>query len=84
MTRESAQKAVRSCLQAMLPDVDLGQVADDTPLLEQRIITSFQVLDLIIHLESASGRPVNRDQLKPGNFRDIATIAKIFLQDAES
>ncbi len=69
---------VRSCLAAIKPEVDIDAVGDDTPLLKERVITSFDVLDLLLHLEQASGQPVNRTQLAPGSFRDIATIASVF------
>ena len=74
----NAMAKVRSCLTAIKPDVDLDAVADDTPLLKERVITSFDVLDLILHLEQASGQAINRTQLAPGSFRDIATIAGVF------
>ena len=47
---------------------------------ECRIITSHDVLDLILHLEEVSGQPINRGQLVPGSFRDVATIARVFLE----
>ena len=75
---------VRSCLAAIKPDTDIDAVGDDTPLLEKRVITSFDVLDLILHLEQASGQPVNRTQLAPGSFRDIATIAAVFFDPEQT
>jgi len=75
----SALTKVRSCLAAIRPDIDLDTVNDDTPLLEQRVITSFDVLDLILHLEQANGQSSSRAQLVPGSFRDIETIARVFL-----
>ena len=75
---------VRSCLAAIKPDIDIDVVGDDTPLLEERVITSFDVLDLILHLEQASGQPVNRTQLAPGSFRDIATIAGVFFDPEQT
>lgn len=70
---------VRRCLAAIKPGIDLERIGDDTPLLEERVITSFDVLDLILHLERASGQRINRTQLVPGSFRDIETIARVFL-----
>lgn len=84
MSPEQARMAVRACLQAVRPEFELDQIADDTPLLQERVITSFQVLDLIVHLEHVSGRPVVREQLAPGSFRDIATIARVFLVEVAS
>lgn len=75
----AATSKVRLCLAAVKPDVDLAIVADDTPLLEDRVITSFDVLDLMLHLERVSGQKIRRSQLVPGSFRDINTIARVFL-----
>lgn len=57
------------------------ELTDDTPLLEHRIITSLQVMDLILFIESLSGRPVDAEQLRPGRFRDVDTICRHFLED---
>ena len=81
MNTNDARQAVRECIGKIRPDLDMVIVEDDTALLEQRIITSFQVLDMILHLEHVSGHPIRRQQLQAGSFRDIATIARVFLQD---
>lgn len=53
---------------------------DDTPLLERRVITSPQVMDLILLIEELTGRPVDIERLKPGLFRDIDAICRNFLE----
>ena len=80
MSPDQARAAVRGCLRAVRPDLDLDRVADDAPLLESRIITSFQVIDLLVRLERAAGARLERSRLVAGSFRDIATIACVFLQ----
>jgi len=77
MSMDAAIQIVRQCLQCVRPDA--GDIANDVPLLETRIISSFDLLELILHLERASGRPVTRRHLVPGSFRDINTIAQVFL-----
>lgn len=77
MNMDAAIQIVQQCLHCVKPDAD--DIANDVPLLESRIISSFDVLELILHLERASGRPVTRRQLVPGSFRDINTIAQVFL-----
>lgn len=79
MNIDAAIAIVRECLRAVKPDIDLDCIRDDTPLLEARAITSFDVLDLILHLEQASGNAVSRAQLKPGSFRNVETIARTFI-----
>ena len=56
------------------------EVADDTPILERRLITSLQVLDLILHIEELSGRTIDAGRLKPGVFRDVNTIFTHFFE----
>ena len=73
--------SVRACLANVKPGLDASSIDVETPLLEERIISSFDVLDLLMHLEQVSGRPIRREQLKPGSFRDIATIARVFLME---
>ena len=80
MNAEQARASVRNCLRAVRPDLDIERVSDDAPLLEWRIITSFQVVDLLLHLENAAGARIERARLVPECFRDIATIARVFLQ----
>lgn len=82
MNDSSAIAKVRACLAAIKPDVDIASVSNDTHLLEERIITSFDVMDLMVHLEQASGRSINATQLVAGSFRDIRTIARVFLGTA--
>jgi hypothetical protein len=55
------------------------ELRDDTALLESRIITSLQVMDLILFVESLARRPVDVERLAPGAFRDIDTICRTFL-----
>ena len=56
----------------------LGGLRDDTPILEQRVITSLQVMELILFVEKTSGRSVNVSQLKPCSFRSIDNIYTTF------
>ena len=79
MNTTMAIATVRDCLKAVKPDLDLESLTDHDPLLESRVITSLDVLDLIIHLEQASGRSIISAQLVAGSFRDVNTIARIFL-----
>ena len=79
MNTEVAIQTVRQCLRSVKPEIDFSCLANDAALLETRIITSLDVLDLIVHLEQASGQPITRTQLVAGSFRDVNTIAKVFL-----
>jgi acyl carrier protein len=58
--------------------VSPDQVADDTPLLERRIITSLQILDLILFIERLRGVSINVQLIKPGSFCSIDAIMTHF------
>jgi len=67
--------------------VALGKVgpsglADDTPVIERRIVTSVQVMDLILFLEELLGEPIDVETLKPGSFRSIDAIVANFYPGA--
>jgi len=55
-----------------------GQLRDDLPILENRLITSLQVMELILYLEQLRGAPVDVEKLRPGTFRDINAIYQSF------
>lgn len=50
------------------------ELNEETPLIEQRIISSLQIMDLILFLEKLSGKSIEVEKLKVGVFRDINTI----------
>ncbi len=49
-------------------------LSDETPLLERRVITSLQIMDLILLVEELSGKRIDVQQLKPGVFHNINAI----------
>ncbi len=55
-------------------------IGDDTPLLAQRLITSLQVMELVLLIEELSGTPIDAALLEPGSFRDVNTICVKFFQ----
>ena len=81
MNQPTAINKVRACIASVKPGIDLDNVSIDTPLLEDRVINSFDVLELILHLERSSGKKISRRQLVPGSFRDVATIARVFFDE---
>jgi hypothetical protein len=57
------------------------QMRDDTPILEHRLITSLQVMDLILFLEQLRGAPLDVEAIRPGAFRDINAIYDSFFSN---
>jgi acyl carrier protein len=58
-----------------------GGLLDDTPILERRIISSLQVMELLLFIEKTSGKPINVNHLKPGSFRSVDTIYDTFFAE---
>jgi acyl carrier protein len=61
---------------------DIASILDDTLILEKRIITSVQIMDLILYLENLTSNPVNIDQVQPGVFSCINSIYTAFFAEA--
>ena len=65
--------------------VDATSLRDDTPLLEQRILSSLQIAELLLFLEELREKPVDLEGLTGGSFRDLASMCKAFeLEDARA
>lgn len=73
---------IRDWILAKNPAVDAVALADDTPLLEKKILTSIQIMDLILFLEHLQGHPVDIDQVQPENFHSLNTIHAAFFAAA--
>ncbi|MDQ3978903.1 MAG: hypothetical protein M3314_05055 [Actinomycetota bacterium] len=74
-----SKEALRRWVLERNPGLDGADLADDTPLIERRYLTSLQVADLLVFLEELRGKPVDPAGLKPGVFRSIDTIHQAFL-----
>lgn len=74
VTEDDVKAALRSWVQQRSGTV----VDNDTPLLAERILTSLQVMDLLLYLEELRQDGIDPRALKPGVFRDIDTIYATF------
>ena len=79
-TETEIRAALRDWIVNVSGKIKREQLGDETPLIEERIITSLQVMDLILFLEKLSGRPVEVEQLKAGAFRNINALYQNFFQ----
>jgi hypothetical protein len=61
--------------------IDAVELRDDTPLLEQRILTSLQLADLLLFLEELRERPVDLEGLTGAAFRDLKSMVAAFLPE---
>lgn len=74
MSATEIKAALKEWIAKKSGKVAAADLADDTPIIERRIISSLQVMDLILHLERLRGKPVEIDSLKPGAFRTVGDI----------
>jgi hypothetical protein len=75
-------EAVRAWVAARARDLPPDGVTDDLPLLAGRHLTSLHIPELLLLLERLSGRPIEVEDLRPGDFADLRTIANRFLAAA--
>ena len=79
---EEVRQSLRDWIVKKNGKIKPDELNDQTPVIEQRIISSLQVMDLILFLEQLSGKPIEVDDLKPGVFRDIDSIYRNFFNAA--
>jgi acyl carrier protein len=58
-------------------------LTDATRLIEEGILSSVQVPDLILFIEDLRGRPVDIAELKPGSFRSVDAIVATFFAEVQ-
>jgi acyl carrier protein len=78
VTGTGLREALREWIVKTSGRIDPETLRDDTPILEQRILTSLHVLELVLFLEQVTGRPIDVHRLQPGVFRDVETICRTF------
>lgn len=79
-TESEFRQSLREWILSKNEKIKSEDLNDDTPIIEQRIISSLQLMDLILQLEKMTGSPVDVEQLKPGAFKSISTIYKNFCE----
>jgi acyl carrier protein len=80
MTEAETKEALKEWVAKSNKKIKAEDLGDDTPIIEQRYITSLQVMDLILQIEKMTGKPVDVEQLKPGTFKSINTIYENFFE----
>jgi acyl carrier protein len=76
------RQALRAWILTTSGKVKPEDLTDETPIIEQRIISSLQIMDLILFLEQMMDRSLDVEQLKPGVFRSISVIYRNFFEEA--
>ena len=81
-TEVEVRAALRDWIVRTNGKVPAAEIADDTPILERRIVKSLDILDLILFLEELREKPIDVEKLKPGVFRNIDAIWTNFFEAA--
>ena len=68
-------------LKLVVDQIFTPPLSDATPLIEEGILSSVQVPDLILFIEDLRGRPVDIAELKPGSFRSVEAIVAAFFSE---
>jgi len=57
-----------------------GGITDDTPILEAGLLSSLQVVDFILYIESLRGDEIDLDSLEPEVLTNLDTIYGTFFK----
>jgi acyl carrier protein len=58
------------------------ELKDDTPILESGLLSSLDVVELILFIESLLGTEVNVDDIEPEVLTNVSTIYEGFFRDS--
>lgn len=54
-------------------------VNNGTMIIEEKVISSVQILDLVLFLENIAGISIDLGVLRPGSFKNVDTIYQVFV-----
>ena len=72
------RQTLRSWVLSKAKHGDERALTDSTPLFEERRLRSLHLPELLLLLEGLRGEPIDTDDLRPGDFRDIDTLVSRF------
>ncbi|MBN8613372.1 MAG: acyl carrier protein [Deltaproteobacteria bacterium] len=56
----------------------IGAIAGDTPLLEKGILSSLDIVELVLFIESLKGEEVDPDAIEPDTFKNLDAMMRGF------
>jgi acyl carrier protein len=77
-TEANIKTKLKAWIASQHEDLSVATLSDDTPLITARLLTSLQVLDLLLYLESLGARSLSPSLLRPAVFHSVATIYAAF------
>jgi acyl carrier protein len=74
MTETEVRTQLRSWIRARAKLAASRELKDDTPILDQGILSSLDVAELILYIESLKGEEVDIASIEPKVLRNIDTL----------
>jgi hypothetical protein len=78
MTSSQAKEAIRDWVLTKTTKITRDELTSGTPLIETRLVTSLQLMELLVKIEAMREAPLDIENLKPGTFNTIDTMVKAF------
>ncbi len=79
MNEEEAKGELRTWILERAQASSDQSLKNDTPVLEEGLLSSLDIVELILFIESLKGGEVDVEDIDPESFRDINTIYEAFL-----
>ena len=77
-----SEREIRAALRSWVLDkaknLDGHVLTDQTPVFDERYLRSLHLPELLLLIERLRGEPIEVDDLRPGDFRDIDTLVLRF------
>lgn len=78
LSDQEIRKLLRSWVLTKAPGLSADGLTDRTPLFEERHLRSVHLPELLMLLERLRAAPIEVEDLRPGDFRDIHTMVDRF------
>ena len=65
-------------------DPEIGEIADDTDIIDSRLLSSLQFAEFVLYIEEVRGSPVDFDQIDIDSVRTLRKIEHHYLAAAGS
>jgi hypothetical protein len=81
MTRAQIINRLRGWIAAKDGRIAAADIGEETPIVERRLLSSLQVMNLLLYIEELRGEPIDAESLQPGAFRSLAAIYQQFFAE---
>lgn len=78
MTETEVKAALRSWIAQRNGKISLEEIDDDTPLIENRVVSSLHAMELLAFVERLRGRKLDIAEIKPRMLQSVASIYRGF------